>query len=64
MQFHPNDIPRREVRELYDDLCEEAFSAELGVTQFTIAYSRPTTIGSVIAKADLHQAKGKEVSKK
>jgi hypothetical protein len=31
---------------------------ELGIAQFAIAYSRPTTIGSVIAKSDLHQAEG------
>jgi hypothetical protein len=52
MQYHPKDIPRREIRDICDDLCKN-----------TIAYSRPTTIGSVIAKSDLYQVGGKEVSK-
>ncbi|KAL3791711.1 hypothetical protein ACHAWO_009969 [Cyclotella atomus] len=63
MQYHPKDIPRREIRDIYDDLCKTTLEAELGITQFTIAYSRPTTIGSVIAKSDLYQVEGKEVSK-
>jgi hypothetical protein len=63
MQYHPKDIPRREIRDIYDDLCENTLEAELGITQFSIAYSRPTTIGSVIAKCDLYQVEGKEVSK-
>jgi hypothetical protein len=42
---------------------EAAIREESGIEQFTIAYSKPTTIGSVIAKAQLHQEEGYEVSK-
>ena len=63
MQYHPKDIPRREVRKIFADTLEAAIREESGIEQFTIAYSKPTTIGSVIAKAQLHQEEGYEVSK-
>ena len=63
MQFHPGDIPRREVRQAYSDTCEEVLRDECEIEQFTIAYSKAKTIGSVIAKAQLHQAEGHEVTK-
>jgi hypothetical protein len=55
MQFHPEDIPKGDVRQIYSDVCEELFADELDIKQFTIAYSRPTTIGSVVAKSKLFQ---------
>ncbi len=57
------DIPKGDVRQIYSDVCEELFADELDIKQFTIAYSRPTTIGSVVAKSKLFQVEGKEVSK-
>jgi hypothetical protein len=63
MEYHPKDIPRREVRTIFADTLEVALREESGIEQFTIAYSKPTTIGSVIAKAQLHQEEGREVSK-
>ena len=61
--LHPGDIPRREVRQAYSDTCEEVLRDECEIEQFTIAYSKAKTIGSVIAKAQLHQAEGHEVTK-
>ena len=63
MQFHPMDIPRHNVRQIYTDICEEVFRDKLDIKKFTIAYSRPATIGGVVAKTTLHQAEGREVSK-
>ena len=63
MEYHPKDIPRREVRKIFAGTLEAAIREESGIEQFTIAYSKPTTIGSVIAKAQLHQEEGYEVSK-
>ena len=62
MQFHPEDIPKGDVRQIYSDVCEELFADELDIKQFTIAYSRPTTIGSVVAKSKLFQVEGTIVS--
>ena len=41
----------------------DTFKEELGTEQLTIAYSRPNTIGQIVAKAKLHQAPNREVSK-
>ena len=35
---------------------------ELGVSQITVAYSRPKNVKDLVSKAELHQAKGKEIS--
>jgi hypothetical protein len=63
MQYHLRDIPKDEVRQIYSDVCEELLARELNIKQFTIAYSRPTTIGSVVAKSKLFEVEGQEVSK-
>ena len=56
-------IPRHEIRQIYTDTCMDTFKEELGIEQLTIAYSRPNTIGQIVAKAKLHQAPNREVSK-
>eukprot|EP00956_Cyclotella_meneghiniana_P024187 scaffold48268_cov57-Cyclotella_meneghiniana.AAC.2 len=61
--FHPNDMPRKEIRRIYSETLEEVMRNEAGIEKFTIAYSKPTTIGSKIAKAEIFQPEGKEVSK-
>ncbi|KAL7529891.1 hypothetical protein ACHAWF_003149 [Thalassiosira exigua] len=39
LEYHPNDIPRKKVCELYQLHCEQTFKNKLGVEQTTIAYS-------------------------
>ena len=63
MQYHPNNIPRKTVRQLYNEECQEVFKDRIDVEKFTVAYSKPTTIGSVIAKSHIYEVPGKEVSK-
>ena len=63
MEFHPRDIPREQVRRIYQESCGDVLRAEIGIEQFTMAYSRPRTIGNVIAKAKLLETDGKKVSK-
>ena len=63
MEYQPHDIPRKHVRAIYDMTCKEVFEHELGITQTTIAYSRPKNIKDLVTKAKLHQAPGKPVSK-
>ncbi len=62
MEYHPNDIPKKAVRALYEHYCKSSFE-RLGIQQLTIAYSRPPNIKDSITKAKLHQAPGKEASK-
>ncbi len=63
MEFHPKDIPHHQVRKIYSEECENIFKAEIGIEQFTMAYSRPKTIGNIVAKAKLSEVDGREVSK-
>ena len=63
LTYHSNDITQHKIREIYKQECEEIFSRELGISKFTIAYSLPSTIQSIIAKAKLFEVEGNEVSK-
>ena len=47
---------RKLIRQLYDEHCKEHFEKKLGITQFTIAYSRPPNIRSELTRSKLHQA--------
>ncbi len=63
LTYHPNDISRHKIKEIYKQECDEILRKELGITRLTIAYNRPNNIQSIIAKAQLFQAEGKEVSR-
>ena len=63
MQFHPSDVPKKVIRKLYEEICQDVFREHAGIEQFTICYSRAKSLGSVIAQARLHQKEGYEVSK-
>ena len=43
LEYHPNDIPRKAIREIYDLHCRDVFEAELDIQQVTVAYSRAPT---------------------
>ena len=62
LQYHPDDISRRQVRLLYDDHLVDHFSNTLGVKRAIVAYSRPNNIGDYVTQAKLHQAPGNTVS--
>ena len=62
-EYHPNDIPRKNVRTIYNNTCKELFEDALGIKQTTIAYSRPKNLKDVLTKAKLYQAPGREASK-
>ena len=62
-EYHPNDIPRKNVRAIFNDTCKELFDDALGIKQITIAYSRPKNLKDVLTKAKLYQVPGREASK-
>lgn len=62
-EYHPNDIPRRRIRAIYNSCCEEILRKSIDIEQMTIAYSRPPNIKDLLTKAKLHQAPGQEASK-
>jgi hypothetical protein len=57
-EFHPCDIPRRLLREIYDTRCRSTFE-KIGIKTFTIAYSRPPNLQQALTRAQLHQADGR-----
>ena len=58
LQFHPNDVTRREIRQYYEKNCGELFREEIGIERFVIAYSRLHNIGEYITQAKLYEAPG------
>jgi hypothetical protein len=63
LKYHPDNIPSRQVQELYQEHCGELLNRELGIEQPTIAYSRPKNLCNLKTKAKLHQqAPGKSSS--
>ena len=67
LEYRPNDIPTRKLRETWDECCLELLSKPtnkggLRIKNTTIAYSRPRNIREMTQKAKLQQRLGKEVS--
>ena len=62
LQYHPDDISRKRIQELYQEHCGELFRQELNIERPTIAYSRPPNLGEYVTKAKLHQAPGRTAS--
>ena len=67
LEYHPNDTPKREFRETWDESCMDLLSRPtnkggLGIKKTIIAYSRPRNIRERMQKAKLHQHPGKEAS--
>ena len=63
LTFHPNDIWRRKIRDIFNSECAKTLQEKLGISKFTIAYKKPRNIQSIVAKAKLFQVKDQEVSK-
>ena len=62
LQFHPDDIPRQKIQQLYQEHCGDLFDATMGIKKPTIAYSRAPNIADYVTQAKLHQAPGREAS--
>ena len=62
LQYHPDDVSRKRIQELYQEHCGDLFQEEMGIDRPVIAYSRPPNIGDYVTQAKLHQAPGKTAS--
>ena len=67
LEYHPNDIPRKKVRELFSETCVPLFTREIKdggieIKRIIVAYSRPRNLRDLLQKAKVYQAKGGEVS--
>lgn len=58
LQYHPHDITRRTIRQLFEEHCGELFGNTMGIERPIIAYSRLKNIGEYITQAQLHEAPG------
>ena len=45
LPYHPSYIPRRTIREIYRNTCEDELRQELGIEQMTVGYKHATYIG-------------------
>ena len=67
LEFHPDDIPRKIVCDLWSEHCGEYLSGKIedggiGIRQTILAYSRPKNLRDLLQKARLYQLPDKEVS--
>lgn len=62
LKYHPDDIPRQRVQQLYQQHCGEILRRECKIERPTIAYSRPKNLGDLLTKAKYYQAPGKSTS--
>ena len=62
LPYHPHDIPRRRLRQLYNHYCHDALSSILHIDKFTVAYSRHKNLKEHLTQARLHQAPNAEAS--
>ena len=58
LEYHRDDVPRTEVRRLYEQHLGEAIQEELGLDKPIVAYSRPTNLGDLVTQAKFHEAPG------
>lgn len=62
LQYHPDDISRQRIQQLYQEHCGEIFEHELEIERPTIAYSRAPNIADYVTQAKLHEAPGRSAS--
>ena len=60
--YHPDNIPRKRIQELYQHHLGDLLREELGISRPTIAYSWPKNLGDLFTKTKLHQAPGQTSS--
>mmetsp|Transcript_27748 Transcript_27748/g.55618 ORF Transcript_27748/g.55618 Transcript_27748/m.55618 type:complete len:96 (-) Transcript_27748:202-489(-) len=61
--FHPNDIPKQQIRQLYNFHCKEVLEGDLGIKKFIVAVHGAPNIRSAVTRAKLIQEHGNEASK-
>ena len=62
LEYHPDDVSRSRIQELYQQHLGEVLLDELGIPRPTIAYHRPKNIGDFVSRAKLVQASGQETT--
>ena len=68
-EFHPRDIPRRQIRSIFSRSCSNILSSARTLTgkkpelgRLTIAYSKPKSLGDVLCRSKMSEPSGERVS--
>ena len=61
-EYHPRDVPRTEIRRLYNKHLGQIAEDYLGVAPPIVAYSRPQNLGEVTSQAKLYEAPGRDAA--
>ena len=51
MEYHPNGISRRQLREAFDETCDMFTGTEAAIKQVTVAFSRPPNLKDKLTSA-------------
>ena len=62
LEYHPKDIPKRLICQIYKQECQNTLQSEIGISELTIAYSRPSNVADMVSKSKLFQVEGNSVS--
>ncbi len=67
LEYHPKDIPRRRVCEIFTKHCGTLFEKSVAdsglvIERTVVAYSKPPCVRDLLQSAKLHQVPGVEVS--
>ena len=62
LEYHPCDISRKSICALFDKECKDIFESEIGIREFTIAYSRPSNVADLVTTSKLYEVESKNVS--
>jgi hypothetical protein len=60
--YHPCDVPRYQVRQIYNETLQDAILEAMPNSKMTVCYSRPKNIQDIVAQAALFQVEGSEAS--
>ena len=61
-EYHPRDVPRTEIRRMYNKHLGHIAENYLGVAPPIVAYSRPQNLGEVASQAKLYEAPGRDAA--
>ena len=62
LQYHPYGLNRTQVRNAFDETCDNFRGTDAEIDQLTVAFSRPRNIRDELISARLHQVEGQEAS--
>jgi hypothetical protein len=62
LTYHPCDVPRYQVRQIYNETLQDAILEAMPNSKMTVCYSHPKNIQDIMAQAALFQVKGAEAS--